>query len=277
LKRHLGVLLTTVGTALLFLAATATAEAEAAAPPPPYEDFAGCPSHAENDTVATCVKYEFTGGHIQLGKKNIPVTNPILFRGGQQKITGEFQGNSEAGIVPVRQTVEGGLIGLTGLEWLDKILSEKEQLKVYAVVESAGQPGSLATFPLSLPVKIHLENPVLGNSCYIGSNENPIQLSLITGTTSPPPPNEPITGQPGSEFEEEAERPRVQTSTGGILVDNSFSAPGANGCQLNLGSLHIGIDNLVNAAAALPAAAGHNTTVLDYTLSIVGPRVAYGE
>jgi hypothetical protein len=267
------VLLTSVGTALVFLAIAGSAQATP--PAPPYEDFAGCPSPTEDNTVARCVKYEFPGGHLQLGSKNIPVTNTIVFRGGQQKITGAFLGNSEAGIVPVRQPVEGGLIGLTGLEWLGEVLGKDDQLRVYATVEGAGQPGVLSKLPLSLPVKVHLENVALGSNCYIGSNENPIQLNLTDGTTSPPPPNEPISGQETGGFEEEAERPEVQRAEGGIFVDNAFSVPAAKGCQLNLGPLHINIDNLVNTSAGLPAAAGTNETILDYSLSIVSPEVVY--
>ena len=39
---------------------------------------------------------------------------------------------------------------------------------------------------LKLPVKVHLENPFLGSSCYVGSSSNPIIWNLTTGTTEPP-------------------------------------------------------------------------------------------
>ena len=48
-----------------------------------------------------------------------------------------------------------------------------------------------------LPIRVHLKNPLLGNSCYIGSESNPIELELTTGTTSPLPPNKPIEGETG--------------------------------------------------------------------------------
>lgn len=267
-------LFATVVAAFASLALLASA-AQAATPAPPYEDFAGCPSKAEDTSVASCFKYVFNGGHLQLGKKNIPVTNPIVLRGGYKKNTGVFAGNSEAGIVPVRQTVAGGLIGLTGLTWLDDVLSTKEQLKVYATVESAGQPGTLLGLPLTVPVKVHLENPLLGGSCYVGSNESPIVLNLTTGTTSPPAPNVPISGQLAGEFEPETGRPKVQLAQGGVFVDNSFAVPGAGGCQLNLGALHIPINGLVNAASGLPAAAGTNEAVLNFDLATVAPKVVY--
>jgi len=273
MKRHLGVLLTVVGTALAFLAVASAAQATP--PAAPYQDFAGCPSPAEDDTVAFCLKTVTDGGHIQFGKKNVPITNPIVLRGGLSQLTGSFVANSEGGIVPVRQTVEGGLVGLTGLSWLDEALAGKEQLKVYAVVELAGQPSSLLELPFSLPIKIHLENAVLGNSCYVGSNENPIQLNLTTGTTNPPAPNTPISGQEFSELAPEAGRPEVLTGENGIFVDNSYAVPKANGCVLNIGSQHYNIDWLVNAATGLPAAAGTNTTVQDFDISVVSPQVVY--
>jgi hypothetical protein len=274
LKKHLSVLLTTVGAALAILAMAVPA-AQATPPAAPYQDFAGCPSYAEDDTVAICMKMVFDGGHLQLGKKNIPVTNPFTLRGGLRQVSFAYLANSEGGLSSAKQTVEGGLIGLTGLGWLDQVLSEKEQLKVYATVELAGEPGPLAEDPFTLPIKVHLENPVLGNTCYVGSNESPIQLSLITGTTNPPPPNKPITGNFGTEFAPEPGRPEVIQSLDSNYVDNSFAVPGATGCQLNLGSLHIGINGLVNATAGLPAAAGTNEAVLANDFFFTSPGVIY--
>jgi hypothetical protein len=250
--------------------------ADAATPPPaPYQDFAGCPSEAESDVVAFCFKYEFSGGHLQLGKKNIPITSPVIFRGGERFVTGAFLGNSEAGIVAAKQNVEGGLLGLTGSKEIDELLAGYPALAVKATIESAGTPlGSMIEPPFTLPVKVHLENPLLGSACYIGSNAAPINLNLTTGTTAPPAPNKPITGVPSGEFEEEAARP-VLKSSGGLFVDNAFAVPAANGCVLNIGSLHIGINGLINKAAALPSPAGKNEVKVNYSLSLVGPGRAY--
>lgn len=268
-------ILVAAGAALASMAMLASA-AEATPPPAPYQDFAGCPSEAESGVVAFCFKYEFSGGHFQLGKKNIPVTKTIVFRGGERFVTGAFLGNSEAGIVPVQQNVEGGLLGLTGNKEIDALLAGYPALGVKATIESAGTPlGSMVKPPFTLPVKVHLENPLLGSTCYIGSNTEPINLNLTTGTTAPPAPNKPITGVPSGEFEEEAERPAVIKSSGGLFVDNAFAVPGASGCTLTIGSLHIGINNLINQAAALPSPAGKNEVKLNYSLSLVGQERAY--
>src|ERR1700754_3479783 len=94
-------------TALASMALVASA-AEAAPPAAPYQDFAGCPSEAEAPFVGECVKFEFTGGHIGFGKREVPVTNPIVLRGAIEQETENFLSNKEGGIVPVRQTVPGG-------------------------------------------------------------------------------------------------------------------------------------------------------------------------
>jgi hypothetical protein len=268
-------ILVAAGTALASMALLASA-AEATPPPAPYQDFAGCPSRAESSFAAFCFKYEFTGGHLQLGKKNIPITNPIVFRGGERFVTGEFLGNSEAGIVAAQQTVEGGLLGLTGNKEIDELLAGYPALAVHATVESAGTPvGPVIQPPFTLPVKVHLENPLLGSSCYIGSNAEPINLNLTTGTTSPPPPNAPISGAEGTEFEHEEGRLGVLVSEGGLLVDNAFAVPGASGCVLTIGSFHIGINKLINQASALPSAAGKNEVKLNYDLSLATPERVY--
>lgn len=272
--RYRKILVAAALSALASMALLASA-AEATTPAPPYEDFAGCPSRAENPFVGECIKFEFTGGHIGIGNREIPVTNPIILRGADEQETGNFLFNSEGGIVPVQQTVPGGLIGLTGFQWLDEAVEKSAQLTLKATVELAGQPGPTTAPTRIVPIKVHLENPFLGSSCYVGSTASPITLNLTTGTTSPPPPNTPITGKKTNPLEEEAGRPEVLVGTEGIYVDNAYSVPGATGCQLNIGSLHIPLDSIINSAYGLPSAAGHNTTVLNFNRAFVLPEVVY--
>jgi hypothetical protein len=266
-------ILVAAGTALASLAILASA-ADAATPAAPYQDFAGCPSPSENGEVALCFKEAFSGGHIQLGKEEIPITNPFALRGGLTFFSGEWAANSEGGIPPVSQPVPGGLVGLTGNKQLDGLLNTK-QLRLGASVELAGTPGPFEGSELFLPIKVHLENPLLGKACYVGSASNPIPLHLVTGTTTPPAGVTPITGQEKGPFEAEASRPEVTTASGGIYVDNTYATPGANGCTLQLGSYPINIDKLVDAAYHLPAAAGADSTVLDFSISAVSPTVVY--
>lgn len=272
--RYRKILVAAVLSALASMAILASA-AEATTPAPPYQDFAGCPSEAENEFVGDCIKYEFTGGHIGFGKRDIPITNKIILRGGIEQETEAFLSNSEGGIVPVRQTVPGGLVGLTGYKWLDEALGSSELLKLYATVELAEQPANVTESPIALPIKLHLENPFLGEGCYVGSAANPILLHLTTGTTSPPAPNVPISGHKASPAEHEAGRPAVSIARNGLFVDNAYSVPAASGCVFNFGPIHTPIDSLINSSYGLPSAAGMNTTELGFNFSLVLPGVVY--
>jgi hypothetical protein len=272
-SRYRKILIVT-GAALASMALLASA-AEAAKPAPPYEDFAGCPSQAEQRFIGDCLKFDFTGGQIGFGNREIPIVNPILLRGGLEQETSKFLFNSEGGIVPVQQEVPGGLVGLTGYKWLDEALGSSSLLKLHATVELAGQPLNVIEPPMTLPIKVHLENAFLGSNCYVGSAANPITLHLTTETTNPPAPNKPISGQAPGELEPEAGRPEVLTASGGIFVDNAYSVPAASGCEFNFGPIHRSIDELVNSRYALPSAAGLNTAVIDFGLSIVPAPVVY--
>ena len=150
-----------------------------------------------------------------------------------------------------------------------------EALTLYATTELAGNPQPLAE-PAYLPIKVHLENStgVLGSSCYVGSSASPIVLNLTTGTTAPPPPNKPITGKtPEVEFDGELEILKLNK---GIFVDNSFAAPGANGCVLTLfGFIPISINGLVNSQSGLPSAAGNNETTQNFNNQITSAEMVY--
>jgi hypothetical protein len=114
---------------------------------------------------------------------------------------------------------------------------------------------------LSLPVKVKLENPLLGGACYIGSETSPVTLNLTSGKTAPPPPNEPISGKVGHfEFKDEFEFVEITNNT---LVDNAFAAPQATGCG---GLLAPVLDPVIDAKLGLPSAAGHNTAIQNNTI-----------
>ena len=109
----------------------------------------------------------------------------------------------------------------------------------------------------SVPVKVKLSNPFLGSNCYIGSNSNPVNLNLISGTTAPPPPNSPISGSTGEGGNIEE---KILFFKKNKLVDNSFAAPGANGCG---GLFSFLIDPFVESIVGVPSAAGTNTAILE--------------
>jgi hypothetical protein len=255
-------------TALILLFASA---AQAATPVPGYERFAGCPSSAENSSVTGCIRSVISGGHFKMGNKNVPITNPISLTGGVNSELGGFVATPDGGLTPVKQEVPGGVIGLTGLDWLINFL-HVDALKLYAVTELVGQP--TVGQELTLPLRVHLINPVLGNNCYVGTSSAPILLHLISGTTNPPSPAKPISGtpptfgiDPGSE---------VLSFNNGVYVDNSFAAPGAHGCQLRLlGFIPVSLDGVVDLASGLPAAAGTNETVQNIDIELAPEARVY--
>lgn len=258
-------------TAAICVCALTAAAAQAATPAPGYTQFTGCPSPAEHPGLEYCIHSEITGGNFKMGSKNVPITNPIVLTGGALS-NGDIIANSQGGLKPAKQKVPGGVIGLTGLTWLAELLGS-EALTLYAVTEAVGTPNlSLSAF--KLPVRVHLVNPVLGNSCYVGSPSSPITLNLTTGTTSPPLPNHPITGNEGSiSFNATT---GIVSLSGATFVDNSFSAPAASGCTLTLfGFIPIDLDGLVDLQAGLPAKAGTNETVQNTTNELVNQSIAY--
>jgi hypothetical protein len=267
---HLVKLLGALAVAVVAVGMLASA-ASAKTPAPGYTQFAGCPSAEENPAVEVCFVSKIESGNFKMGNKNVPITNPFTLSGGITE-TGIVSANAKGGLQVVKQKVPGGVIGLTGLTWLAEFLGS-EALTLYAATELVGQPSNPLGEPVFLPVRIHLINGALGNNCYVGSPAEPIKLNLITGTTSPPLPNKPITGNPGKTSFTPDEIIHV---TGGKFVDNSFAAPGANGCTLTLfGFIPISINGLVNSASGLPAKAGTNETVQNFSAEIAATQFVY--
>jgi hypothetical protein len=257
--------------ALAFVALGSVAQADT--PAKGYERFAGCPGPTEVPQVFLCQRAVIDGGHFQMGSKDVPITNPITLIGGVD-FDGHVYANSKGGLTPVKQKVPGGVIGLTGLTWLLEFLGS-EALTLYAVTELVGQPlvGN-GSETLDLPVRVHLVNSVLGNSCYVGSPTNPIKLHLTYGKTSPPLPNKSISGTEPTEGT--SDLPEVLRFENGVLVDNAFAAPGASGCVLTLfGFIPISINGLVNSQSGLPAAAGTNETKQNLDLELAAQSIVY--
>jgi hypothetical protein len=273
MKQKMSIKLLGVLGAVMALGVMLVPAAQATTPAKGYEQFAGCPSPAENPAIGICLRSVVKSGHFNMGNKSVPITNPMTLSGGTDGLLTNFTSNSKGGLSPVKQQVPGGVIGLTGLDWLVNFLNI-EQLKLFAVTELAGAPVFAGLGSLTLPIKVHLINPVLGNSCYVGTNASPIKLNMTTEATSPPPPNKPISGKnPELKFDEATEILHINNGT---YVDNAFAAPGANGCTLTLlGLIPISLNGIVNAASGLPAAAGTNETVQAIETELVGSFKVY--
>ena len=230
-----------------------SATAATAATAPGYEEFDGCPSKTVNSDITLCMVTKVTGGHLQMGSKDAPIVDPLTLSQSVNPAGEVFVGSFDGG----RQPVPGGLVGLTGLNWLVNLFPAN-LLKVYAETELAGTPGNPQD-PVPFPIKVKLESPLLSNSCYIGSNSNPIALRLTRNTTNPPPPNQPISGTGGTFFFD-PNLPDVVRTLDARLVDNAFAAPRARGCTLLVPGLGL-IDPLINLQSGLPSPAGTNEAV----------------
>ena len=243
-----------------------------------FAQFNECP--LSNELLISCVYSETDGGFFEVGNKTVPLENTVILQGGLA--LGE--GGSGAVFVAAEngdtlsktpQPVPGGLLGIVAPGWWPSWLQKwfNDQINagltgVTATVEVAGPASNIKInalnlilekgTALSLPVKIKLSNAILGSNCYIGSNSSPVVIDFTTGTTSPPPPNEPISGDAGVIEVNEAET--LVTASGGQLVNNSFAAPGAKGCG---GIFSFFIDPLVNSILGAPSPAGTNTAILE--------------
>lgn len=77
----------------------------------------------------------------------------------QDAFVGSFDGG--------RQRVPGGLVGISGLDWLT-FLFPFDLLKVYAEAELVGPITNPASGPIGMPLRVRLGNPLLNENCYIG-------------------------------------------------------------------------------------------------------------
>jgi hypothetical protein len=271
---------------LAVLASASSALAVEHHPKGDFVQFNQCP--LSNAATNFCLFAQTESGEFIVGKKTVPIKNTITLQGGihlilneEQEIIGtEFIG-AENGVTLSKtpQSVPGGLAGLVNCFEISnfferlacELVFENKTTGVTATTELAAPASSIGISvqnliessgtALSLPVKVKLDNPLLGSSCFIGSNAAPVSLPLTTGTTSPPEPNKPIKGKVGTvEVKDEFALTVIKENS---LVNNSFAAPAAAGCG---GIFSFLIDPLVNGKLGLPATAGHNTAILNGTL-----------
>ena len=247
--------------ALLALAIAAAPVAQAKpAPNPEFQPFAECPVHVKH--VAYCLVATTTSGEFQLAKKTVPITKTIVLQGGiiegSHLLVPAADGNT---LSRTPLTVPGGLTGIEGLPLGGEVTAATELAGPVEVFEQNLADGRGPA--VKLPVKVKLENPLLGEECYVGSDAEPIVLQLTTGTTKPPSGIEPITGNPGTAS---LNPPLTIITIGGAsLVDNTFTAPGASGCGGGL--LSPLLDTALDLQVGLPAAAGASKAVLTGSLA----------
>jgi len=272
-RRALGTALLAVALAALGLAGTAQAKLTGN-----YTKFAQCPYL--NTEVKKCLYSTTTSGEVVLGAKKVPIEKPVVLQGGLGAVdeTGFakafYAASNGITLSKAPQNVPGGLLGIVPdasspflVKALIKFFLENSLTGVNSTLELAKPASAIKVnetnlageigVALEMPVKVHLENPFLGKSCFVGSESSPILLKLTSGATAPPAPNTSIKGTAGLlSFLEEG---RILELKGAKLVDNAWSAPSATGCG---GILSFLVTPIINAQLG-STTAGHNTAILN--------------
>ncbi len=291
---------TFIVTASVLLASLGVASPASAAPKGIFSVFADCPlatfkALKINPGEAKCQFAETTGGEFAIGSTKVPINKTITLQGGAiPNGTSEIEfflipGADGSTFSKTELNVPGGLLDFVKCEDIkgEGLFEKLERATCKAIFENPNSTGVTATTEsvantknpailnelnlnegtgsaLVLPVRVHLKNPLLGNNCYIGSEAKPIQLQLTTGKTSPNPPNKPISGKFGTGETLEEKGQVMFRLKENSLVDNSFSAPVAEGCGEFFSFI---IDPIVDSKLKLPSEDGNNTAILNGTLN----------
>lgn len=235
-------------------------------------------------SVAACVAGDATSGTLTVGNITTPIVRPVNVQFGFfTPPNASFGGDNTAGIV----NYAGGILpppaglsamlstrpdlipeslltalGCPGTTPVVQNICEKAKyyggryLDVYGLAQSAGQLTNFGVLSWTQRIKIKLINPLLGNNCYIGSDNNPIvvnpQLSVAPGgqlieETDPNPAKHPDTF--------------VLDITKATASDTTFTAPAVTGCGPG-GLNNIYVDEAIDTSAGLPAASGVNSLSL---------------
>ncbi|GAA3496958.1 hypothetical protein GCM10019016_040590 [Streptomyces prasinosporus] len=231
------------------------------------------------DRTPQCVVSTSARGSVKLGRTTVVTGRTNLQFGVVQNADGTSSvvAPPSGALVADPATVPGGLLGLMCpsdipvITGICRTLENSGLNRITATMESVGAPyafdqtaGVLTDLPIvALPVRIHLENPLLGDKCYIGSAADPIVLR-------PRNLNYPEAGvgffQGDGTPDEAGEMSRIDL-TGATQNDGAFAVPGATGCGLDVGL----INAAVNAKTGLPSASGNNSlTLVDTRTHLTG-------
>lgn len=243
-----------------------------------FKKFQYCP-HTNPIVTACTVGISSGTSEFKAGNIKVQLTKPITIQGGLHEVeegphAGEFQFTAAEGaesLTPTKQpgpaieeVVEPSLLSSSEYERYEKTIRKANNAwKGYLKIELAGEPSSIYLSiehlleeegpTLTLPVKVRLINSFLGNKCYVGSNENPIEITLTTGQSGY------LHGAAGRLWG--VAEGDILEARGNSLVNNTYISPAAEGCGKNGGA-----DAAVNAKLGLPAGEGVNTTKIDGTL-----------
>jgi hypothetical protein len=263
----------------------------------PYAVFQYCP-YADPDLQdsGSCLYDQVTSGSLAIGSTTLPITQPIVLQGGVLFANGSplYAAVGAPTLAAPPAQVPGGLLGIANpapnwdfILWTafwNIVNTANGVTATMEPVDTIQTNLANALFPptdgsdavaITLPVRVHLQNPFLGDTCFIGSQQNPIVVRLQVTPTNPPPPNKSIAGDAGTYnvvYTDPVNYVGYTRVDNNILVDNAFAVPAASGCgnvALGLPIVTPILESLVSAAVnlkvGLPSAAGKNTAIMKGT------------
>jgi hypothetical protein len=216
-----------------------------------------------------CLASHSSSGSIKLGNTSVTTGASDLQLGVVSGSELSLVSPSGGALVADSAKIPGGLLGLmcpSNVPVITQICqkaTDNTLNNVIATIEPAGAPSDFSLAAglgsgdpiLTLPVKIHLRNPLLASTCTIGSNSHPILLKPRNLTT------------PATDFTRFDGNGTLDPDNGDLLRidaegasqgDDSFAVPGATGC----GGLGL-LDLAINLKTGIPAPAGKNKLVLN--------------
>src|SRR5262249_1105958 len=133
--------------------------------------FDDCPLEVAG--VEACVHSVITGGQFHLGSKTVTIENPLVLQGGLAQGFELIPAKDGETLSKSPQVVPGGLTGF-GIGGLNEVTATAELAGTVLTNSTAlfGQEGTAVT----LPLRVKLDNAVLGNSCFVGSSAEPVTL-----------------------------------------------------------------------------------------------------
>jgi hypothetical protein len=248
-----------------------------------FQALANCPfetAGVEFCAAGSSYEHETTGkgksnkesaiSYFTAGKVTVDLKKPIRLRIGMvfSGIVNEFNAAAPVGVPAIEPVAQAGppltkdvntaLLSTSELERYDYWVHHAKETKTSATIEMAGPVESLHVNLANIigehgsafvfPVKVKLSSPFVGNDCYVGSDENPIDVPFTTGEAGE------LHGKAGR-FEEESDTILVDYDQ--TLVSSEFASPGVEGCGVDGGA-----DEAIDSAFGLPSASG-NTSLLN--------------
>jgi hypothetical protein len=237
-----------------------------------YAPFTDCPLHnplmdgSVGGLATGCIASISTSGSFTINHIPVAITHPVTVQFGVWDPPNAGSNQFEGGVLSPpdgrwlvdlpEQTLGGlplllGCPGSTpGVAALCQKATASGQTGLAALVESAGPITDFALTTFTQPVKIKLINPLLGGSCYIGSDSNPIVLhpTIVSGNLA---------------FQFDPDPVRFPTTVVLAILDaqardDTFTVPVATGCGPG-GVANARINSLLN----LPSPSGNNHLVLN--------------